>query len=138
MVGYTTYMVRRATSSTRTAGTVSYRLTRQKTVEEFFEGQHLPQDICDASAELRRVAHHCSTPMNETCPICSQHELVAVTFAFGVGLPASGRVLASESELAALYQRGKPATCYRIEVCCQCWWNYLRESFAVSVDQVVQ
>lgn len=121
-----------ARSASAGAGVVSYRLARQHLVDEFESGRRTTAEICDAQPELRRVAHSCAQPISEPCPICEGDELVAVTFAFGPGLPKQGRVLADKAELRKLQRRGRPATCYRIEVCRQCWWNHLRESFALS------
>ncbi len=114
------------------AGVFSYRLARQRLVDAFARGRRTTEEVCDAQPELRRVAHSCSTPLAEPCPICEGSDLVAVTFAFGAGLPKQGRVLASNADIRKLRRRGKPSTCYLIEVCRQCWWNHLRESFAVS------
>lgn len=119
------------TTSTK-AGVVSYRLARQHLVDAFTNGRRTTEEVCDAQPELRRVAHSCATPIQEPCPICEGDDLVAVTFAFGPGLPKHGRVLADNAEMATLRRRGRPATCYLIEVCRQCWWNHLRESFAVT------
>ena len=77
------------------------------------------------------MAHSCATRIDEPCPICDGDDMVAVTFAFGPGLPKAGRVLDS-TEMRNLRRRGQPATCYLVEVCRQCWWNHLRESFALS------
>jgi hypothetical protein len=114
------------------AGVVSYRLARQHLVDAFVRGRRSTDEICDAQPELRRVAHSCATPIEEPCPICEGDDLVAVTFAFGPGLPKNGRVLADSAEIRKLRRRGRPATCYLIEVCRQCWWNHLRESYALS------
>lgn len=114
------------------AGVVSYRLARQHLVDAFARGRRTTEEVCDAQPELRRVAHSCASPIDEPCPICEGDDLVAVTFAFGPGLPKQGRVLADSDEVKSLRRRGKPATCYLIEVCRQCWWNHLRESFSVS------
>lgn len=122
--------IARETSSA--AGVVSYRLARQHLVDAFARGRRTTEEICDAQPELRRVAHSCGAPIEEPCPICEGDDLVAVTFAFGQGLPKQGRVLADDAEMRKLRRRGRPATCYLIEVCRQCWWNHLRESFAVT------
>lgn len=109
---------------------VSYRLARQQVLAAVERGDRTSEDVCDAQPELRRVAHHHGLELDESCPICDGPEtLVAVLFAFGSGLPPSGRVVANSRELRQLRRRGRPATCYLIEVCRQCWWNHLRESF---------
>ena len=111
---------------------VSYRLARQRLVEAFSRGAKSAEEVCDAQPELRRVAHSCGVPTGEPCPICESDELVTVAFAFGPGLPRSGRVLTGLAEMRKLRSRGKPATCYLVEVCRSCWWNHLRESYGVT------
>lgn len=111
---------------------VSYRLARQQVLAALASGDRTPEDVCDAQPELRRVAHHHAFGLDERCPLCDDSELVAVLFAFGSGLPASGRVVADNRELASLGHRDQPVTCYLIEVCRRCWWNHLRESFEVG------
>ncbi len=119
-----------------TTGVVSYRLARERLVRAVEEGRTTTQEVCDAQPELRRVAHHHASDIDEPCPICHGDDLVAVLFAFGQGLPPSGRLVADNQELRALRRRNQPSTCYLIEVCRQCWWNHLRESFEVSGKSV--
>ena len=116
--------------------TVSYRLAKQRVITAVERGTKAQHEVCDAQPELRRVAHHHSSPISEDCPICGGDDLVAVTFAFGQGLPKSGRCVADRFEYDRLRGRGKPATIYLMEVCRQCWWNHLRESFEVSGTEV--
>lgn len=134
---YTDTMMRTMSTLAPQRGVVSYRLTRQRTVQAFRDGEQLLEDVCDANLELQRVAHHHSRPLSEPCPICGERELVAVTFAFGPGLPTSGRVVSSDADLVRLAHRGRPTTCYSIEVCRQCWWNHLSESYTVASDATV-
>ncbi len=117
--------------ATENPGVVSYRLARQRMVDAFARGARTTEEICDAQPELRRVAHSFGVPLTEPCPICDGDDLVTVSFAFGPGLPKAGRVLADLKETRKLRTRGKPSTCYLIEVCRQCWWNHLRESYGV-------
>ncbi|MGH1491685.1 MAG: DUF5318 family protein [Acidimicrobiales bacterium] len=119
-------------SADDSSGVVSYRLARQRMVDGYTRGQRTTEEVCDAQPELRRVAHAFGASLPEPCPICDGDELVTVSFAFGPGLPHAGRVLADLSEVRKLHSRGKPSTCYLIEVCRQCWWNHLRESYGVS------
>ncbi len=114
------------------SGVVSYRLARERLIRAVDEGVTKPEDVCDAQPELRRVAHHHATKLDEPCPICRGDDLTTVRFAFGPGLPAAGRLVADDDELQVLRGRGRPATCYLVEVCRQCWWNHLRESFDIS------
>ncbi len=119
-------------STAETTGVVSYRLARQRLVDAYLRGKRTTEEVCDAQPELRRVAHSFGAPLSEPCPICDGDDLVTVSFAFGPGLPNAGRVLADLNEMRKLRNRGKPSTCYLIEVCRQCWWNHLRESYGVS------
>ncbi len=113
-------------------GVVSYRLARQRLVEAYGRGHKTAEEVCDAQPELRRVAHSCGVSAGEPCPICESDELVTVAFAFGSGLPKAGRVLTGLAEIRKLQARGKPATCYLVEVCRSCWWNHLRESYGIT------
>lgn len=122
--------------SPNTTATVSYRLAKQRVVDAFEQGTRTQHEVCDAQPELRRVAHHHSVAIAEDCPICEGGDLVAVTFAFGAGLPKGGRCVADRAELDKLRRRGKPSTIYLIEVCRQCWWNHMRESFEVKGSEV--
>lgn len=117
-------------SSERT-GVISYRLTRDRAVSAYHKGHRSALEVCDAQPELRRVAHHHASPLAEPCPICGADELGTVLFAFGPGLPRSGRLIADLNDMRQLRGRGRPSTCYAIEVCQSCWWNHLRESFPV-------
>ena len=107
----------RVGSSADHVGVVSYRLARQRMIDSFTSGHHSTEEVCDAQPELRRVAHAFGVALPEPCPICDGDELVTVNFAFGPGLPKAGRVLADLKEMRQLGTRGKPSTCYLIEVC---------------------
>ncbi|MEZ5341141.1 MAG: DUF5318 family protein [Acidimicrobiales bacterium] len=119
-------------SDAKSGGVVSFRLARQRTVDAYRRGHRLTSEVCDAQPELRRVAHHHGAAAAEPCPICDADDLVSVLFAFGQGLPKSGRCVTDQRELRRIKARGRPSECYRIEVCCQCWWNHVLESFRLS------
>ncbi len=110
-------------------GVVSYRLARERVVDDVRAGRRTRLDVCDASAELRRVVEHGAAPTGDTCPICEDASLVLVTFAFGPGLPSSGRAVMDTADVTRLRQRQRTTICYVVEVCPGCWWNHLRESF---------
>lgn len=111
---------------------VSYRLARTRVVEAYQRGRRTPEEVCDAQPELRRVAHSLGVDAGEPCPICDSDQLVTVAFAFGSGLPKAGRALTGLAEVRKLRARGKPVTCYLVEVCTSCWWNHLRESYGLT------
>ena len=112
----------------RGTGIVDYRLARQAAVARYRTGQMSKGEVCDAHPELRRAAQYASRPSDEICPICAEHRLVLVTYAFGPKLPAHGRCVPDDRELRRLADTCPGATCYTVEVCCGCWWNHLRQT----------
>ena len=113
-------------------GQIDYRLARRHTIAEFHRGRLSRLDVCDAHPELLRAAHHVSRPTTELCPICEDAPLVLVTFAFGARLPAHGRCVADQQELAKLARRPDESACYVVEVCTECSWNHLARTFLVG------
>jgi hypothetical protein len=111
---------------------VDYRLVRQSVVQQFRKGRLSRQDVCDAHPELRRAAVGAGRVANEACPICEEHQLVHVTYAFGNQLPAGGRCVTSAREMARLSRRRAPVACYVVEVCPGCAWNHLTRVFHVG------
>lgn len=116
-------------STTPTGGSVEYRLARNAIVREFRKGRLSRLDICDAHPELMRAARNIGVVTDGECPICEESALVHVTFAFGPGLPASGRCLSSAAELAKMWRRKETVACYVVEVCPECRWNHLDRMF---------
>lgn len=110
-------------------GAVSYRLARQGVIDDVRRGRRPRHEVCDAQPELRRVADACARLLDEPCPICEQQALVVVTFAFGQGLPRSGRCLVTSHDVARLRRHPSAVTCYLVEVCRECGWNHVRASF---------
>lgn len=113
-------------------GAVSYRLARQGVIDDVRRGRRPRHEVCDAQPELRRVADSCASALDEPCPICEEAELVVVTFAFGAGLPRSGRCLVTRGDVARLRRGSSAVTCYLVEVCRTCGWNHLRASFPLG------
>ncbi len=112
-------------------GVVDYRLARRNAISEYRKGRLTQIDVCDAHPELRRAAEGYSKPTDERCPICSDADLVHVYYAFGPNLPASGKCISGRAELLRLVERagwGGKYTCYVVEVCPACSWNYLVEA----------
>ena len=110
-------------------GAVSYRLARERVVADVRAGRRTRTEVCDAQPELRRVVEHGADPTGDACPICDDADLVLATFAFGPGLPAGGRAVMTDDDVRRLRRRSRVTVCYVVEVCPNCWWNHLRESF---------
>lgn len=115
-------------------GQIDYRLVRRRTVDEYRRGRLGRRDICDAHPELLRAARSVGRYSQQECPICEETPLVLVSYAFGAGLPPSGRVVDTSRQLAQLARRRHESTCYVVEVCPGCSWNHLLRTFPVGGD----
>ncbi len=114
-------------------GQVEYRLARDSIIREFQRGRLSRLDVCDAQPELLRVARNLGRASETGCPICEETTLVHVSFAFGPGLPPSGRALASNAELQGLARSNEDVAFYIVEVCAECGWNHLVRMFTSAV-----
>lgn len=121
-----------------TGGQVEYGLAKRAVVREFRKGRLSRLDVCDAHPELVRAATNLGRPTGERCPICEAHDLVDLTYVFGVGLPAGGRVVGNQKELTRYWRRKEPVFCYVVEVCVGCRWHHLTRSYpaGAGVDAV--
>lgn len=124
--------IRGAAPDARVAGQVDYRLARNAVVSEFRKGRLSRLDVCDAHPELLRAACNVGQETSEDCPICEEVKVRLVSYAFGSGLPPSGRLVTTSSELRKLARAGRELACYVVEVCPQCSWNHLAQTFAVA------
>jgi len=121
-----------AGAGTEVAGHIDYRLSRNMVLSEFHKGRLSRLDVCDAHPELLRAAANVGEKTHEDCPICEEVKLRLVSYAFGSRLPASGTCVTSKRELAKVIKGRRDVTCYVVEVCPNCSWNYLTRSFAVT------
>jgi hypothetical protein len=113
-------------------GVIDYRLARMGVVSEFKKGRVAKHEVCDAHPELKRAARSASEPTSMECPICEEDNIVLVTYAFGTGLPASGRCITQKGELAKLTKGRRQMACYVVEVCPSCSWNHLAKTFLLG------
>src|SRR5688500_16470461 len=93
-------------------GEVDYRLARNMVVSEFKKGRLSRLDVCDAHPELLRAARNVGEPATQDCPICDLPTMVNVSYVFGSRLPAHGRCITSQAELAKLARRPTELACY--------------------------
>jgi hypothetical protein len=113
-------------------GAIDYRLMRRSIISEFRKGRLAEHEVCDAQPELMRAAQNCGRPTAEECPICEEARLVLVSFVFGSRLPAHGRCITSDAELAQLNKRADSLACYVVEVCPECAWNHLARTYLLG------
>jgi len=115
------------------AGQVTYRLARNAIVSEFHKGRLSRLDVCDAHPELIRAARGVGEETAEPCPICEDANVVLVSYAFGPGLPASGRCITSKADLSRASRTSNgDLACYVVEVCPACSWNHLAQTFVLA------
>lgn len=101
----------------------------------FRSGDIAQEEICDAQAELIRVARSCSEPAGKRCPVCDGRALAMVRFVFGPRLPKGGRCVTSAAELERLAQRAGEHRCYLVEVCPECRWNHMVSTFPLGAER---
>ena len=114
------------------AAIVDYSLARAATLRAWRAGELARNDVCDAQRELQRNAEFCGQKTVRRCPVCSQSELVEVTYAFGSRLPKHGRCITTRAEMERLRQRVSVSTGYVVEVCTDCGWNHLVRRLALG------
>ena len=117
--------VRPSLVRSRRPADVDYRLARQTTLGSWRRGDLTRHALCDAQPMLRRNALECGVRTGEVCPVCEADHLAHVTYVFGPRLPAHGRCISTEGELARLDARKARLTAYMVEVCASCGWNHL-------------
>ncbi|MEA2476665.1 MAG: hypothetical protein QOF16_921 [Actinomycetota bacterium] len=90
-------------------------------------------DVCDAHPELLRAGKNIGEELERPCPICSHDALRIVRYVYGDELRTnSGRVVYPAEWLAELAKHHDSFTCYVVEVCVDCSWNYLMRAFQVG------
>lgn len=116
----------------RPLGAVDYRMARLAKVNEFKKGRLAQHEVCDAHPELRRAAANIARKTSEPCPICEDCQLVLVTYAFGPHLPKSGYAVEDRADMDKVRRTTTECTCYVVEVCADCGWNHLVQTFPVE------
>jgi hypothetical protein len=118
-------MDKRFRSSTANGAVVEFGLVRHALLAKVAAGLIRNEDVCDAHPELLRAAKNVGRKTGETCPLCSDVELVEVTYVFGSRLPSGGTCPTSRADLLKLERREEPVQCYAVEVCNGCNFHHL-------------
>jgi hypothetical protein len=110
-------------------GVVDYTLAKRALVREFRTGLLSRLEICDAHPELLRAARYLGVDATRPCPVCKGSDLRLLAYVYADGMKGdNGRAFeVSEGLARAAAQRG--GACYIVEVCTDCSWNHLAESF---------
>jgi hypothetical protein len=114
---------------------VDYGLARRAALADLFAGRASSMDVCDAHPYLLRAARYHGEPTETPCPVCRRGPLIHVTYTYGDGFreETNGRVRATV-ELAALEREHPEFRVYVVEVCRDCAWNHLVESFVLGTN----
>ncbi len=111
---------------------VDYSLARRATLEALFRGQVSATDVCDAHPYLLRAAKFHGEPTEQQCPVCRKELLTHVTYTYGDALGEySGRIKATR-ELEQMESEVHEFRVYVVEVCQNCSWNHLTQSFVLG------
>jgi hypothetical protein len=111
---------------------IDYSLARRAALAALFGGRATVTDVCDAHPYLMRAAKFHGEPTDVPCPVCRKEPLTHVTYTYGDALGQySGRIRATR-ELEQLEHEVSEFTVYVVEVCQNCGWNHLRESYVLG------
>lgn len=129
-------MDKRFRTSTADGAVVEFGLVRHALLAKLAAGQLRYDDVCDAHPELLRAARNIGRKSGETCPVCSESELVEVTYVFGARLPSGGTCPSSRAELLKLERREDLVQCYAVEVCVGCSFHHLARRWTAGGRRV--
>lgn len=110
---------------------IDYRMARRATLRDVRSGLRAPEEVCDAHPGLVRAGRHIGEAVPDDCPICDDGgDLRRVIYVFSdKGRSSqSGRAVRRE-QLAAEVKRYGALNVYTVEVCPECRWHHLMESF---------
>jgi hypothetical protein len=111
-------------------GRIDYRMQRRAALSDVAAGRRTPDDVCDAHPELVRAGLHLGEDPREPCPVCASSALRHVTYVFeGKNRRTQGGRAVPRESLARQAQRYGDLSVYTVEVCPDCRWHHLVESF---------
>ncbi len=113
-------------------GVVDHRLARRALLNEYRRGRVNRESVCDAHPELIRAARNLGEPTSNTCEVCSESNVVLLTYVFGHGLPRHGRLITSRAEIIKLQRTGHDYAAYVVEVCPSCKWHHLLRMLPIT------
>lgn len=112
---------------------VDYTLSKRSTLRRLARGLVSQVDVCDAHPELARAAKYLGDEADEPCPVCDKRELRILYYSFPIGQKmrryGPGGRPHRASEIPELRTDPATLTCYEVEICLNCRWNFLRRGF---------
>ena len=120
-------------------GQVDHRVQRRVALRHVREGIVSRDAACDAHRELVRAGTHIGSEAGETCGVCDGERLRHVHYVFtgraAKGKGEGGSAVPAEKLDATLLRLGDVKV-YLVEVCLDCRWHHLLESFWELRDPV--
>lgn len=111
-------------------GRTDYRLQRRSVLRDLREGLRSREDVCDAHPDLLRAGQHIGTEVRGDCPVCDEDGLRHVSYVFEQkGRRSTGGRAVPRESLARQAERYGDLDVYTVEVCVQCNWHHLVESY---------
>jgi hypothetical protein len=111
-------------------GRIDYRMQRRAALSDLASGRRSSDDVCDAHPELIRAGIHLGEDPRAACPVCDSTALRHVTYVFeGKNRRTQGGRAVPRASLARQAQRYGDLWVYTVEVCPDCRWHHLVESF---------
>lgn len=116
---------------------VSHALQRRHTLEAMRHPQALLSglDPCDADPLLVRSALHHGALAGRDCPVCASDRLAVLHYVFGDQLGQFSGRIKSTDELAEMESEFGEFKVRVVEVCPDCGWNHLIETFLLGDGQ---
>ena len=113
-------------------GEVSHRMQRRAVLRAVEAGELSQRSVCDAHRELVRAGTHIGESAEEPCPVCGSDRLRHVRYVFtgrgGRGKGDGGQAIPSLKWERTLQRLGDVKV-YLVEVCIECHWHHLLESW---------
>ena len=113
---------------------VDYSLQRRRTLEELQGALRtmVSHDALDADPMLIRAALHHGTLCDTRCPVNNCRPLLRLNYTFGDQLGQYSGRIKSDDELDIMENEYGEFTVYVVEVCAECGWNHVIESYQLG------
>jgi len=113
---------------------VDYGLQRRRTLEEIQGALRtmVSHDALDADPMLIRSALHHGSLSQRRCPVNNCGRLLTLNYTFGDQLGQYSGRIKSDEDLAQMENEYGEFTVYVVEVCAECGWNHVIESYVLG------
>jgi Family of unknown function (DUF5318) len=112
---------------------IDYSLQRRAVLATLHNGMATSRDdVCDADPYTLRAAKHHGEPVESPCPVCRKPALANLSYVFGDELGQYSGRIKTTAEIEQMAHEHGEIQVYVLEVCRNCRWNHLVESYAVG------